>query len=409
LSSTRLTPLLLFALLLLSLVASLFPQMPDDPTPAVRQTWLAAVKLRYGPAATLWQRLGLFDLYRSPLFLALLVMLLLNTFACTLQRIFSLYRSLARAPAIIQPPTFYQHAATAIEWPVAHRDGAVDTAQQHLARRRYRVYVDHEAHCAYLYAERGKWGRLGSPVGHAAALVFFLALLVSPALSWHEPSVNLLPGQGHVLSRRPDLTLVSETDEKETRLVILTEDGSATMRTARLDRGISYRGLGFHLRGIGPAIQVTTPEDTFDLIFVGDQVQEVALPGANTLLRLVPQAGATAIFVEALDAAGELLGSGTVTDGQQIDLRGMTITFLLQQYTAWQISRDPTFWPAIVALSVFLIATLVSLSMPRRRLWLRIDPQSARMVGVGDFGTSFERLVEVLSKACRAAGADSDG
>jgi cytochrome c biogenesis protein ResB len=268
LGSIRLAAALLFALLLASVLASLFPRMPEDPS--VREPWLAAVKSRYGPVAGLWRTLGLFDVYRSPLFLALFVALLLNTLVCTVQRATSLCSSLTRAPVVIQSAAFYQKAALCAEWPVAQGADAVGIAQKSLARRGYRVRCAHDVHSAYLYAERGKWGRLGSPVSHAATIVLFVALLLPPALKWQDMGVAQLPRQGSGL-------------------------------------------------------------------------------------------------------------------------------------------RDPTFWPAIVAMSVFLAATLVTLWLPHRRLWLCVDAQGARMAGVGDFGNAFDKLAEMLSEACREDREGSDG
>lgn len=262
LGSIRLAAALLFALLLASALASLFPQMPDDPS--VREPWLAAVQSRYGPVMGLWRTLGLFDVYRSPLFLALFAALLLNTCVCTLQRVTSLCSSLTRAPVVIQSAAFYQRVNLCAEWPVARGADAVGIAHRSLARRGYRVRCAHDAHSVYLYAERGKWDRLGSPISHAAAIAFFVALLLCPALNWQ-------------------------------------------------DRG---EGCGLY---------------------------------------------------------------------------------------------DPTFWPAIVAMSVFLAATLVSLWLPHRRLWLCVGAQEVTMAGVGDFGNAFDRLAEMLSEMCRKNQEGGDG
>jgi len=255
-SSMRLAAILLLALLLASLVLSLFPHMPDDPV--TRESWLAAARLRYGPAVGLWQALGLFAGHRSPLFLALFAALLLNTAACTVRRFVALCRSLTRAPVVIQSPAFYEQAVVAARWPAPLKEDVLERVRQSLARHGYRVCVSPAAHDTHLYAERGKWGQLGSPVSHVAAIAFFLALLAGPALRW-------------------------------------------------------------------------------------------------------------------------------------------------------QTSNDPTFWPAIGALSVFLVATLASLWVPHRRLWLHIDEQGARMVGRGDFGSTFDRLVEKLSGTCGEVRMGGDG
>jgi len=72
LGSIQLAATLLAVLLLASLLASLFPQMPADPS--AHESWLAAVALRYGPVTQLLHALDLFDAYRAPWFLALLAL-----------------------------------------------------------------------------------------------------------------------------------------------------------------------------------------------------------------------------------------------------------------------------------------------------------------------------------------------
>ena len=68
LGSTRLAAVLLAAVLLTSLLASLFPQVPVNP--AAHEPWLAAVALRYGDATSLFRALGLFDADRPDRHLA---------------------------------------------------------------------------------------------------------------------------------------------------------------------------------------------------------------------------------------------------------------------------------------------------------------------------------------------------
>jgi hypothetical protein len=243
LGSVRLAGALLLALLPTFFLASLFPQMPDDP--AAHEPWLDAIRLRHGPAAGLWQALGLFGVHRSPPFVILLAALLLNTLICTARRLSRLWRSFTNAPTIIQSDAFFQKAATRAEWIVTGTGDGVSAARDVLARYRYRVRTAHHEEVTFLYAERDMWSMLASPVSHAAAIVLFLALAIRPA---------------------------------------------------------------------------------FD-----------------------------------------------------------------------RCAYDPTFWPAVVAMSVFGVATAISMWMPSRRLWLRIKGQDAELVGVGDFPDGLGALVVALS------------
>jgi len=406
LGSTRLAAILLAAALLASLLASLFPQMPADP--AAHEPWLAAVALRYGHATRLLSALGLFDAYHAPWFLALLAALLLNILACTLQRLPRLWRALSRPPVVVRPDTFYLGFAHRAEWPVPSLLDGLTAAQEGLARRRYRVHTEHGKEIAYLYADRGRWGQIGTLVSHVAALLLALAVVAHPALGWKESGVTLLPGQVRAIGHGRDFAVragrltVERYPDGQPRdyrvpLAVLADASPTMTRTVRINHPLAFRGAAFHLQGYGPAARLTTPERTFDLAFTGGQAHEVTLPNSGLTLRVTYQPEGASLFVEALDANGLLLGSGTVADGQRIEVRETPITFALSRYTVWQVSHDPTFGLAVGAAALLLAAAVVSLWVHHRRLWLRVDGQKAQMVGAGDFGDAFEPLADELA------------
>jgi cytochrome c biogenesis protein len=423
LGSTRLAALLMAALLLATLLASLLPQMPSDP--AAWQPWLSAVALRYRNATGSLRALGLFDVYHAPWYLALLIALLLNTLACTIQRLPRFWRLLTRPPKPVRPDAFYQGFAHQSEWPVSSQNDGVESAEQSLIRRRYRVYAESPegADCTYIYAERGRWSQAGTAVSHVAALFLVLAVTARPALAWQETGVSLLPGQVHTIALTPPLTVAAgpltldhhpngQPRDLRVPLKILV-DGAPTMtQTVRINHPFTYRGVAFHLHGYGPGAHLETPEGSFDLAFSDSQAEEVALPRAGLRLRLAYQPQGEALFVEAMTADGTILGSGTVADGQEINAGGTPISFSLSPYTVWQVSRDPTFALAVVSAAFLLAGIMVSLWIPHRRLWLRFDGEMAQMVGAGDFGRdlagSFEALAAEITGDAGAAPTASD-
>jgi cytochrome c biogenesis protein len=410
LSSTRLAAILLAAVLLASLLASLFPQMPTYP--AAHEAALAAVTLRYGPLTSLLHALGLFDVYHAPWFLALLVALVLNTLACTLDRLPRLWRLLSRSPIVVQPEAFYLRFARRAEWPVSSLPDGLAAAQDSLTRRRYRIHAEHKTEVAYLHAERGRWSQAGTLVSHVTAFLLILAVIARPALGWQEAGVILLPGQVRAIGHGRDLAVRAgpltverhpggQPRNYRVPLAVLVDASPAMTRTVRLNHPLTCRGVAFHLQGYGPAAQVTMPEGRFDLAFTGLQAQELALPDAGLRLRVAYQPQGETLFVEALDTAGALLGSGTVADGQQVEVQERPITFVLSQYTVWQISHDPTFGLAVGSAALLLVGMLVSLWVPHRRLWLRLDAQGAQMVGTGDFAGAFDDLADELARSFR--------
>jgi cytochrome c biogenesis protein ResB len=404
--STRLGLILLAALLLGSLLASLLPEMPADP-PA-QEPWLAAAELRFGPATALFRSLGLFDAFHTIWFRVLLAALLLNTLACTIQRLPRLRRALTTPPTVVRPANFYLGFAHRAEWPVASPAAAQAEVRQGLARRRYRVYAEQSEEAAHLYAERGRWSHAGTLLSHVAALLLIVAVAARPLLGWQESGVILLPGQVHPVGHGYDFAVqagdlaVEYHPDGQPRgyrvpLTALAGDAPLQTHTVRANSPFSFRGVAFHLQGYGPAARVETPARTVDLAFAGGQVQEAALPETGLTLRVAYQSAEEGLFVEALDAGGALLGSGVVADGQQIEVAGTPVTLALGHYTVWQVSHDPTFGLAQGAGGLLLLGAVVSLWMPYRRLWLRIDAARVQMVGAGEFGDAFGALVEAWS------------
>jgi cytochrome c biogenesis protein len=425
-SSRRLAVILLAAVLLATVVASLVPQMPQDPS--ARETWLAAVALRYGPATGLLQALGLFDAYHAPWYLALLAALVLNTLACSLRRLLPLWKRLTRPPALIRSDAFYQRASQTAEWPVPAAPEALAAIRGVLARRRYRVWVagDEPASRATLCAERGRWALAGTLASHVAAVLLVLAVAGRPALAWQESGLTLLPGQatpvGHGidLAVRTGLLTVDRHPDGQPRdyrvpLAVLPPaaaeraDAQAVVtHTVRINHPLTVRGVSFHLQSYGPAAQVTAPEGTFGLALPGAQTGEIRLPQAGLALRIAPQPEETHLFVEVISGDGRLLGSGRVADGDRVEAASVPLTFCVTRYTTWQVSRDPTLWLAVAAAGLLLVAAAVSLWVPRRRLWVRVEPQRAQMVGAGDFGGTFQALADELGRAAAAVGGSGE-
>jgi len=383
LGSTRLAAILLAALLLASLLASLFPKMPSDP--AARQPWLAAVELRYGNATGLLHTLGLFDPYHAPWFLGLLAALLLNTFVCTIQRLPRLRRFLTRSWRRSRPGHPSQ----------AHPQGNETTRSTNPV------------------AERGLWAQAGSLVSHSAALLLVTAVLARPALGWTESGVMLLPGQVYSPARNPALTVeagqltIERHPEGQVRnyrvpLTIEVDGARVTSQTVGISHPLAVRGIAFHLQSYGPAAQVTTPEQTYNLPFAGGLAQEVALPEAGARLRMTYQPEAVSpdelkeatLFVEATTDEGALLGSGTVADGDEIVVQGTPVAFSLGYYTTWQISHDPTFGLAVAAASLMLAGMLVPLWVPQRRLWHRPESTPTHTASSGESDGGSEPLAD---------------
>jgi cytochrome c biogenesis protein len=411
LGSTRLAAILLAAVLLTVLLASLFPQAPSSS--ASLQAWLAAVTLRYGHSSGWLQSLGLFEATRSPWFLALLACLVVNTLICTVQRLPRLWRSLGQIPLVSHPERFYHGFSHREEWPVASLEEGLAGARSILTRHRYRPRLERDegSACAHVYAERGRLTQSATVLSHLAAALLIVAVVARPALGWQDTDVLLSTGQAYRVGHGTSLTFSAGSLEIETypdgeprayRVPVSVQAGTlpAVTELVRNNHPLTFRGVAFHLQGYGPGAHLAAPGESVDLAFAGSQAQEAAFAGGTLTLRVGYQPEDRSLFVEAFSADGALLGSGRVDDGQQVEVEGVPITFSLSGYTVWQVSHDPTFGLAVGAASVLLAATLSTLWLPYRRLWLRITGSQAQMVGTGDLAGDFELLAHEMADAC---------
>ena len=144
-SSMRLALWLLFALLLCMALASLLPQIPPGLDGPSRTEWMQLAAQRLGRLYPALSASGLLDVFHSPFFAALVVVLVLNTAACTLHRARSLLR---------------------------------DLRQGHMAA-------------------------LGTLVTHLAVIGLALSVAASQAFSWQHTTLPIAHGKSHAIPRMP--------------------------------------------------------------------------------------------------------------------------------------------------------------------------------------------------------------
>lgn len=390
LGSTWLAAVLLAAFLLAVLLGSLFPQMPSDP--AAQEAWLSAVSIRYRHVTHLLHTVGLFKLYHTPWFHILLTILSLSTVLCAIQRFPLLRHALTRPSATLRPEGFYDTLPHHAAWRVLSLDSGLTTVQEALRRYRYffAMVRDPAGDHVDLYAEQGRWGQAGTVLSHVAATLLVIALVLRPFLAWQDQDVILVPEQIHPVGHGHDWAVQTgaltvdrhpggEPRQYQVPLTLLIEGLPTRTYLVRINHPLTFHRVSFHLQGYGPAVEVAAPDRTSYLAFVGDQSQEMTVPGSNVRLRVALMPNDQALYIEAVAAGGAVIGSGPIADGEQITVQGIPLTFHIDQYTLWQVSHDPTFGWAVASGALFLTCVIMSLWVPHRRLWLRIEAGQVRL------------------------------
>jgi cytochrome c biogenesis protein len=184
---------LLAALGVLSLVATVVPQDPNVPGTAA--AWRAGTEGPGQAAASLLDGFGAFDMYGSPLFLALLLLLFLSLTACLVPRIRAWWRLTrhGRPPASRHLDSHPEQARLATPRSPAEVDDVVRTL---LADRRFRLRdADPSNGGADIAAEKGIIPREGGSLAfHLSFYVLLLAVVFGQLLGF-QGQVGVVEGR----------------------------------------------------------------------------------------------------------------------------------------------------------------------------------------------------------------------
>jgi cytochrome c biogenesis protein len=436
LGSTRLAVVLLVAVLLGALVGTLFPQLTSDTAadPAAVAQWLTVAQEKYGLLFGFYQALGLFDVYHSPWFLALVAVLVLSTVVCTVDRLRVLWKVVTAKPRIEQAESFYERMPNRISLALASVEQGEQTLKRVLGRRRYRVMAERQGRMTYLFAERNRLARLATLVTHTSLVLLVLGTLWSSWSGWRERAVTLGPGQvydvGHgqgFVVRNDGLEIErypsGQPSDYRAHLVVLEKGTEMVRKTVRVNDPLTYHGVSFYLYSYGPSGRVratdaeghpvpvqaesgqegTSGEVILNFSGEGDG-QEIVVPSLDLVMRLVFYYQGPSLFVQAT-RSGETkpLGAGSIREGDSLKIEDVTFEFALDRYVVLQVVHDPGFKWVVLAGFLAMGGLIFSFYFPHKRLWARVAADELWLAGrterdaVG-FEKEFVGLVKGLEK-----------
>ncbi len=445
LSSIKLTVLLVSAVLILSLLGTLFPQLTPEiqADPVARSQWEQAVEARYGAFSTLYGVIGLFNVYSSPIFVLFLAALFANGLFCTIDRLSPILRAIMAQPKVVRPDSFYGTATSRASLEIASKHKATETIRELLSKRRYRLLIDERKGATYLRGDKNRFARVGTVLTHSALVLIAFGAVWSVRASWNEPSVVLGPGEsydvphGHDFQVRHDGFEVYRYPDGTPRdyrshLVVVQGGSEVARKTIRVNDPLTYQGVGFYLWGAGPALRIVgldadgmplpmapswsneIGEGDVSLAITGE-VEEVALylPALDVSVTLSPShaalldesAEAPLVFLEA-SRAGQPLFSDYVSRGEVVQLPGFSLEFVPDYYTMLQVVSDPGFAPVLLASLMGVIGLLISFYFYPSRLWVKLTDRELAVAGSAErnqaaFQTDFSQLVKKLGEELR--------
>lgn len=482
LTSMRTAVILLGLLALAAVPGSLLPQrnVASDPMAVTR------FMDRYPGWSTWLDRLGFFEVFASPWFAAIYVLLLVSMVGCVVPRCLTLWTSVRAAPP--PAPRHMQRYPGYRVCPVDadYSTAALDRAAAELRRRRFRV----EQTPTEVRAEKGYVRELGNLLFHLSLLVLLLGIALGRLFGF-EGRVVVVEGAGFsntvsqydVFSPRPltdvlglepfsftldDVQVAYETaaprigEPREFTSEVTYRTPGGEQDTARIEPNhpLEVDGTKVFMTGNGYAPVVTVSDSRGETIFEGPVVflpidtsyasdGVVKAPGARTRdlafegfflpTAAVDASGPYSAFPDLLDPRlvltayeGDLgLSSGVPQSVYALDKTGLTqvlrqgkpvaqalrlgetlelpdgrgsLTFTdVRRFANFQIARDPGKEVSLAAAIMLLVGLTVSLTVRRRRIWIRVAPDTDGAVEIASLAmTRRESPPDELDALARA-------
>jgi cytochrome c biogenesis protein len=431
---------------LLAVVGMTLEQMPDFANRSVGDMEMAVenVHIRYDPIfgaglTDVLLRLGAFQVFTSPWFIAGLLVLTLSIVICTLDRTPKLWRD-STDVRVVQPETYFDPRLP----DRAAMDGvAVADLRSVVRGRGFRVReATDDAGATYVYGDRHQYTKLATLLTHLGLILFIAAAAVT-SIAGEE--VGLVVPEGESLTVQPigtpGLLLVKnlgfdapgfETGaptDFTTDLAVYQDGKEVARKLIRVNDPLSIAGYSLHQNGFGPAPHLVIRDDAGRPLWdaavpLTDSVDglpygTLAVPGRDfglqvVLSRLGDGRGVVLVLpyrVIGQDAEGNPIAENAdaiaLTRGEQAIPGGTDVSIQLAdfgEYTLLIAKHDPgqgLVWLAFLAL---IAGITITFYLPRRRVWFRrgadgrlgIVWRSDRYIDVErEFGALLDDLVAV--------------
>jgi cytochrome c biogenesis protein len=393
---------------------------------------------------------NLFDMYHSLWFSAILLLLVINLIACSLNRFPGVWRQIFRGSGSGRLEDSMLRALPYVER--VQFQGPADAKAEEDVRSYLKRWFKNlkriEADSTItLYSEKGRFSRLGVYSTHLSLLIILIGGLAG-SLYGFRGHVEIFEGESvnQIFLRINDEEIPRPIDfsvrcddfkityydlqrpEKHVKeymsLLTILENGKEVLQTTvKVNHPLHYKGLAFYQSTYGALHDVTlgiqwknNHEKTLLKTLEGTNLP---IPKSNTLIRVlkyVPQVhnfgeGVQVVLFKPNQQARPfwLLKSLPELDRERGDEFVLTFEGVTsREYTGLQVTKDPGVWVVWVGCALMIFGLIVSFFFSHQRVWIRIPKRSGEEIVLAGstnknrvgFEKTFSHLVEgVRSKS----------
>jgi cytochrome c biogenesis protein len=410
--SVKLTIFLLILLALLSIIGTVIMQNASS------EEYLR----RYGE--TLYELLdffNLFDMYHSWWFSAILLLLVINLFTCSIYRLPGVWSQMIRGSGPNGLEDSMARTLPYVEKVPVHglSSGLEDQIRSKIKEWHKDVKRIETPSAVTLFSEKGRFSRLGVPISHLSILLILIGGLMGSVFGFRA-FVNILEGEtvDRVFVRDAkgdipyplsfglrlddfqisfyDLPRPEKLVKEYSSIVSVQENGKEVLKkTVRVNHPLHYRGIAFYQSSYGALHEVSLGvqrkgEKAKVLVraFEGDTVP---IPNSNVQIRVLKYAHEVHNSMDGVQVAmfkpNErprafwILKGASESDQQSGGDFFLTLEGVFEkEYTGLQATKDPGVWVVWIGCGLMVLGFIVSFFFSHQKIWVRIPKGSGEEV-----------------------------
>jgi len=410
-------------------------QLPDYAlqNAADYETEMARLRAAYaptlGPLVGPFERLGLFHIFTTPWFSALLVLLTISIAFCTWDRLPKILAASAPSRAA-QPDAFFGETLPgrgriAVPQPLSatriEEHATAVAAALRATGWEATIAIDPDASRGRIVlGDRHRRSGRFTLVSHAGLILLFAGAAISGAFGYTQ-GVLLTNGEtlpvgrigvaGGIALKNYAFSAPRDSSgafkDFATDLGVLVDGVEVARATVRVNEPLSYNGWSFHQNFFGPSAALEIRDAAGELLWAGEApftaqadgspYARVAVPGSDAGLELLLQrdaAGTAAVLLVASvpDPSGSPQADGSpavrtlfasvLAVGDRATAPGAPFTVHLTSlgsYTGIIARRDPGAPIVWIAALLLVVGFTLTLRRPRARLWIRLRPGDSEL------------------------------
>jgi cytochrome c biogenesis protein len=287
LTSVRVSLIVIGAIAVCTFIGTLVPQaanagLYDD---VAYRNWITFQREKFGDLVPAMEALGLFNIFQSFYFRALLVWLTIGILlGGIVNRVPRIWRTAVHRPPVVVSERLFQVHETARATTLGTGTAeAVQALTETLRGRRYRVLTERAGARTYLYADKHRYGILGTFVSHTGLVLVMAGALIGSVMGWRDDVFTITDASTREIGRGSNLAVRNElfVDEYDpntgqpsdfyTNAVLLERRGEEWVELRRhrirVNDPLEQNGIVVHQAFFGPSAVLTIKDRQGNVIF----------------------------------------------------------------------------------------------------------------------------------------------